>query len=374
MHRQGSRLFIGFGCLFGSFLVVGLFVYASWTFYETVFLDGGREPTTAIEQATLLAPPTVGGEESAELDSLLTSVSAEVEETRVAETSTTPKSPTDRESAGSAIQAPISQRIAYTSNEAGNFEIFTANVDGSNKVRLTDNWFGDWRPVWSTDASSIAFHSKRDGNWEIYTMTAEGENQTNLTSNSADDSFPDWSPDNSQILFHSNRDGDYDIFIMNADGSDPINLTKTQANEYGPVWSPDGSQIAFSRQLQDGRELFIMNTDGSDERRLTNSTGANFFPMWSPDGTQLVFHSNRDSNYEIYRIDADGSNETRLTNDEKNDFFPAYSPDGEWIVYHTNTTGSEQGNRDIIMLSADLTQEQVIIGSPSQERMPTWMP
>ena len=49
------------------------------------------------------------------------------------------------------------------------------NADGSGVVRLTDHSARDGEPAWSPDGQRIAFSSDRDGNYDIYVMNADGE-------------------------------------------------------------------------------------------------------------------------------------------------------------------------------------------------------
>ena len=65
------------------------------------------------------------------------------------------------------------------------FDIWTMNADGTDRVRLTDHPAEDFDPVWSPDGTMIAFRSHRDGNEEIYVMAADGSGQRNVTMNPA---------------------------------------------------------------------------------------------------------------------------------------------------------------------------------------------
>ena len=57
----------------------------------------------------------------------------------------------------------------------------------------------------------IAFSSNRDGNWEIYMMNPDGTRQERLTYDRAVDCDPVISPTGAQILFNSNRGGTRDL-------------------------------------------------------------------------------------------------------------------------------------------------------------------
>jgi Tol biopolymer transport system component len=59
--------------------------------------------------------------------------------------------------------------VVYQSNTTGQWEIFKAEADGSNEVRLTDNAGADKAPHWQPSGQYITFQSDRDENWEVYT-------------------------------------------------------------------------------------------------------------------------------------------------------------------------------------------------------------
>ena len=54
-------------------------------------------------------------------------------------------------------------------------DIFRADLDGKNLVRLTDTPGYDAEGSYSSDGKLIIFTSFRDGNAEIYTMDADGK-------------------------------------------------------------------------------------------------------------------------------------------------------------------------------------------------------
>jgi Tol biopolymer transport system component len=220
--------------------------------------------------------------------------------------------------------SPDGTKFAFDSRSRGKFDVYTADSDGSNVSIFTTDPSHDCFPAWSPDGSQIAFASNRDDNFEIYVKNSDGSGKRRLTNNAAADLFPSWSPDGTKIAFTSDRDGNDEIYVMNSDGSDPTRLTENIAAGLYPSWSPDGAKIAFTSDRDGNNEIYVMNSDGSNQTRLTHNPAQDETPKWSPDGTEIVFTSNRDGNFQIYIMNADGSNQTRITNNSADDRWPAW--------------------------------------------------
>jgi Tol biopolymer transport system component len=106
------------------------------------------------------------------------------------------------------------------------------------KIRLpTNSSEFEQDPAWSPKGDKIAFSSNADGNFEICVMSTDGTGITRLTDNPANDHYPCWSPDGNFIAFTSDRDGNQEIYIMRADGSSPRRLTNNTADDFWPSWS-----------------------------------------------------------------------------------------------------------------------------------------
>ncbi len=236
--------------------------------------------------------------------------------------------------------SPDGRRIAFVSqNASGAFAIKLMNADGTNQTQLTpiayDNspypWHEKWSLSWSPNGGKIAFQE----NGEIFTINVDGSNRANLTNNSASDIEPSWSPDGSRIVFISSRVFYLTIHTMNADGSDVRALPS--AGEFwdmSPDWSPTGNKIAFVVHSEDFLPiLYTANADGTN-RQPFDACGAGLCsthrnkPKWSPDGTKIVFHSWEyfGNDAEIYVKNVDGSGFAQLTNTNGRNFHPTWQP------------------------------------------------
>jgi TolB protein len=91
----------------------------------------------------------------------------------------------------------------------------------------------DTAPAPSPDGQKIAFMSQQEGNWDIYLVGANGSNLQRLTDDPAEDGLPTWSPDGKALAFVSRRGGEWSIWVMSPTGSNQRLLFEMEG-------SPDG--------------------------------------------------------------------------------------------------------------------------------------
>jgi len=278
-----------------------------------------------------------------------------------------PFTDTDGDGLGDCID-PYSVQIVFTSNRAGNVEIYGMKSDGTGVVRLTNHPGYDHAPALSPDRTKIVFASDRSGNYEIYSMNIDGTGVTQLTTNRAQDRDPVWSPGGSKIAFTSNRNGTFDLYSMNADGTNLTQLTNIIGNQHDATWSPDGSKIAFSsRHGGGGWDIYSMNADGTGVMRLTRNKASDQDPTWSPDGSKIAFVTDRNGQYDIYSIKVDGTGLTRLTNHPDFDLAPAWGANGKLIF-----TRQRRGVGEIYSMNADGSGVTRLTNHPRVDNSPHW--
>ena len=96
--------------------------------------------------------------------------------------------------------SPDGQRIVYAHGTVPPaVDIDVMNADGSGKHPVIQG-NSDLDPTWSPDGTKLAFRSARDLNDEVYVANADGTNPVRLTNNAApgntlpEDWFPSWQP------------------------------------------------------------------------------------------------------------------------------------------------------------------------------------
>lgn len=215
--------------------------------------------------------------------------------------------------------SPDGEKIAFVTqgSDASNLTIQLMDADGSGKRPLMpDQPRLNWRPTWSPDGHQLLFMTNRDGNFEIYRANLDGSDLVNLTNDPANDLDPDWSSVTNKIVFVSNRQGDNGIYTMNPDGSGLTKLLGEEDQLFYPRWSPDGQLIAFVSSRSGSGEIHLMSADGSDVRQVTDRVGENTMPSWVNNDRLLFSGDFGDETWDLYIIDIDGTNMIQLTEQE----------------------------------------------------------
>ena len=261
---------------------------------------------------------------------------------------------------------PPPDQIVFSRAGSG---LWVVDDDGGNETQLTTDGNDEFPDV-SPDGSKIVFAGGSES--DIFTADIDGSNRNQLTdaSTAGGESFdPEFSPDGSRIVFFSDRGGAFQIWVMDADGSNPVVLT-TSGNNAFPSWSPDGTRIVFA-SLRDGNfEIYVMDDDGANQSRLTTNSALDLNPAFSPDGTKIVFDTERHgSNNEIYVMDDDGANPVRLTTNTAEDFYPAWSPDGLFIAFSSNRDGATT-----VWVMGAGGSNQTEVSSVGPDFTATWVP
>ena len=139
----------------------------------------------------------------------------------------------------------------------------------------------------------LAYASDQDGDYEIFVITAQTGAPVQLTHNDTEDRHPAISPDGSRIAYASRVDGLFKLFIMDQDGSNTtLAYEHDELNVYDPKWSPDGTKIAAcigNRELETKTcDVFVIDLTSGEATQIT-SLGFAICPEWSPDGDKLAF-------------------------------------------------------------------------------------
>ncbi|HSC76933.1 MAG TPA: hypothetical protein VLB32_00100, partial [Candidatus Acidoferrales bacterium] len=213
--------------------------------------------------------------------------------------------------------SPDGRSIAYTSNAAGNLDIYVQQIGGGKAIRITDSDADDAHPAWSPDGTLIAFVSAR----------ARPEKHLSAMLN-----LGPWSH------FFAGRNGD--VWVMPALGGTPRRIAE---DAYFPAWSPDGKKLVYQCLLQEHWDLCTREVEGSGEARALGLVHLEApvvtQPAWSPDGKWIAFIAGNPVSLRVHVAPAEGGAPRVLTEANKVALQPAWSPDSQWLYFSSDRGG-----------------------------------
>jgi len=257
-------------------------------------------------------------------------------------------------------------------------DIWIAETDGSNPVRLTSHRAEERDPVFSPDGTQIAYTANYDGNNDVFVISTKGGEPTRLTWHPGNDTAIDWARDGSAVAIVSSREvrsgRSGQLFHVPVDGGMPRKISEAVVNggaydEAGTVftnvpWRSGNAVLTGGvngwRGYRGGLtpSLQLIDFDAGTKTEIPGDRTTEFDPVWM-DG-QLYFLSDRwNTRANIFRYDPATSQVTQLTQETDWDIRNITAKNGRIVyeaggVLHTLDAASGAKGRLPISLIADL--------------------
>ncbi len=268
-------------------------------------------------------------------------------------------------------QISFKGRIVFQSNYDGDNEIYLMTKEGIKQ--LTDNNWSDEYPRWSPDGDKIAYSANPRGNYDIFIMDSDGSNINSLTSFSSDEKTPSWFPDGKRIVYGKK----VKKFLRSKISLYWVNIHSKQSKRLMPDYSkihaipdvsPTSQLITFTGKKLRGWDV-AMYTKQNKEVKFLENTGGSCRARFSNSGEKLAYVSSGD----IWIMDPDGSHKMRMTKrDETHDYFPSWSPDDKWIVFNSSHQHSHDGDWKLFLLNVNNKKCVLLFDSPGNDIFPDW--
>jgi Tol biopolymer transport system component len=173
--------------------------------------------------------------------------------------------------------SPDGRRLSFSrqpprSSGVSRSVVWIIDRDGTGRRRLAPGYGARWAP----DGTRLVYEAPSDATGQLFTINVDGSEKLLLLSVPEPVQPAGWSPNGVKILFtrfHSATGGGADVYVMNADGTNVRRL----AHGYAGSWSPDGRKIVYTATAG-STSLRIMNADGSEKRRIASGPAAD--PNW----------------------------------------------------------------------------------------------
>ncbi len=198
-------------------------------------------------------------------------------------------------------------------------DIWIANKDGSQPVRLTVNKDVEFEPSISPDGKWVAFSGNYDGNVDVYVVNAEGGTPKRLTWHPGQDIVRGWN--GNKIVFASPRASFSGRFLrlFEIDALSGIETMLSLPEAHQGSFSADGKYIAYIKNPDPSEkagvyrpfklyrggsmpEIWIFNTSNNETEKIPAGNANNTRPVWA--GNAIYFLSDRDNkNTNVYKYD-----------------------------------------------------------------------
>lgn len=190
--------------------------------------------------------------------------------------------------------------LLVASSRGGGFGIYALTTGAPEQFHpVVGDSGNNIDPAYSPDRSRLAFASDRAGSLDLYVADADGRNPVRLTSDPAPESEPAWSPDGRRIVFSATRAGSRQLYVISVDGGEARQLTSLAGGAGEPAVSPDGKTVAFAGAVSTGRDaptdIFTIALQGGTPMPITVSRDRReSAPAYLPDGALTWLQLRRD--------------------------------------------------------------------------------
>ncbi len=260
-------------------------------------------------------------------------------------------------------------RIMFVSNRDGNKEIYVADYDGRNAVKVTRNKSINLSPQWSPDGKKALYVSYKKGWPALFQLDLTNGVDSGVSAKPGINIGGRYSPDGARVALTLSGDKSPELYILDLSTGEYRRLTDNYGIDVSPAWSPDSSRIAYVSDVAGNPHIFMLELASGTAKRITFEGKYNSSPAWSPDGSRIAFSRSDTGRFNIWVMNADGTNPAQLTFDG-NDRSPSWSPDGRYLIYST----SSKGVSSLRVVRSDGTGSMKIETGVGNEKSPVWSP
>jgi tricorn protease len=193
--------------------------------------------------------------------------------------------------------SPSGQRAVFEARG----EILTVPTEKGDIRNLTNSPGAHERyPSWSPDGTRIAYFSDESGDYQLFIKNQNGQGEPLKIDLDSPPSFyfsATWSPDNKKIAYADKR---LNLWYVDLDKKTPVKVfhDRFTGNEQimRAAWSPDSKWLAYTQQeLSHTRSVFLYSLDKSESYRVTDAMSDAYSPVFDKDGKYLYLLSSTDA-------------------------------------------------------------------------------
>ena len=202
-------------------------------------------------------------------------------------------------------------------------DIWTVGRDGGEAQRLTSVGTVTEGPYFSPDGTRIAYSTREHGEVDVYVVSAEGGVPRRLTWDPEDSFCAGWTPDGKDVLFasmHTSYSDYFRLYEAHADGTGMPTVLPLPSAETGN-FSADGNTLAYEPILQwedawkhyrggQTKKVWLVNMKTLDLVKVPRENSNDFSPVW--EGKTVYFLSDRSGPVSLWSYDTESKAVTQV--------------------------------------------------------------
>jgi Tol biopolymer transport system component len=223
--------------------------------------------------------------------------------------------------------SPDGTTLLVQSNQTGKPAVWTADLQGRFRSRLTEGQDLEPQARWSSDGTRIGWI--KGGTLQIQPVGGLTALDTKVASGALQ-----WSSDDKRIVVGSpGMAGKGEIRVYDVGSGKMKTIAAPGDFSDYPTWSPDDKWIAFQLQRGSIREIWVVPSEGGEAKALTRDF-EDSHPAWSPTDPDTVLFLRDHKRLALVSVSTGkvrllpGTPEGSALLD-----YPAWSPDGKKIYY-----------------------------------------
>jgi TolB protein len=273
------------------------------------------------------------------------------------------------------VRGAFATRIAYVSVDGRppkqTYELYVADADGANRVRIAASPLPIMSPAWSPDGEWLAYVSFERRVSAIFVQHRRTGKKTMVSARAGINAAPSYSPDGKKLaLTLSGSNGNLDIYLLELANGQLTRLTDDPGIDTEAVFSPEGNTVYFTSDRSGSPQIYRVTPGSSEKPRRVTFTGSyNARPRVSPDGKQLALLTLDQGAYRIGVQDLTSGTMTVLSKGRQEES-PSFAPNGAMLIF----AGRDRGQGVLQTVSVDGQTSARLDADAGEVREPVWGP
>jgi eukaryotic-like serine/threonine-protein kinase len=188
--------------------------------------------------------------------------------------------------------SPDGAHVAANAVVDQNSDNWVWNLARATLTRVTSDPAVDQAFVWSPDSQRLLFSSNRSGVFNLFSQAVDGAGAVERLTESTNAQIPTAVlPDGTRLVFsETSPTTGFDVMALQLDGTRQVlPLVQTPFDERNGIVSPDARWLAYEANDTGAFEIYVRPFPDVARARWQVSTNGGAYPVWAPSGQELFY-------------------------------------------------------------------------------------